>query len=362
MCHRVISYGKVPEKCDIQSHYHICGAVGRCYYYFWRRGSMKRRVVIVLSMLVIALSAVSAFAAELLDVKPVVTGSDLIVEILADIPLTYTYYKIPGQARAVVDIADVDPEKVEPLIVVNKGAVSSISVDKAQITGMVVSRLIFNLVAETDISVTATADRKKLSVVFSGGKPADNSAGKPVVPAVESALAAPSPSAGAASAAPAALEKETDPLGLDEPPAAPVKDQPAVKEPDKPTPLAVVPVTVPSASAKLEPVVPAFASPRKQMVITAIKVGTTSIDVEANGSLESFEQIKLAQPNRLAIDVPGATASLSVKSIPVRRFGLDQIRVGRYPNHVRIVLDAGSSPFPKYDVKPTEKGLRISFK
>lgn len=323
---------------------------------------MKRRVVIVLSMLVIALSAVSVFAAELLDVKPVVAGSDLTVEILADTPLTYTYYKIPGQARAVVDIADVDPEKVEPLIVVNKGAVSSISVDKAQIAGMVVSRVIFNLVAEVDISVTATADRKRLSVVFSGGKPTDNNAGKPAAPAVESVPAVSSPPAGAVSAVSAAPQKEADPLGLDEPSVPPVKDQPAVKESDKPAPLAAVPVAAPDASIKLEPVVPAFVPPRKQAVITAIKVGTTSIEVEANGSLEAFEQTKLAQPNRLAIDVPGATASLSVKSMPVRRFGLDQIRVGRYPDHVRIVLDAGSSPFPKYEVKSTEKGLRVSFK
>lgn len=115
----------------------------------------------------------TALAAELLDVKPVVAGSTVSVEISADIAMTYTYYKIPGQARAVVDIAEADPEKVEPLIVVNKGAVSSISVDKAQISGIVVSRIIFNLVSESDISVSATPDRKRLTATFGvPGKPA----------------------------------------------------------------------------------------------------------------------------------------------------------------------------------------------
>ncbi|WP_168206019.1 AMIN domain-containing protein [Geobacter sp. FeAm09] len=318
---------------------------------------MKYRVVVVLSMMAMVLSAVPVLAAELLDVKPVVAGSGLSVEILADIPLTYTYYKIPGQARAVVDIADADPEKVEPLIVVNKGAVSSISVDKAQIAGMVVSRVIFNLVAEADISVTASADRRKLNVVFSGGKPADGGAANPATPA---AKPVPASSVPPAAAAPPAPQQEADPLGLDDPPAAPVKDKPA-GVPETPAPSAATPAPLPNASVKLEPVVPVGVPPRQRVVITAIKVGTTYVDVEATGSLESFEQIKLVQPNRLAIDVPGATTSLGAKGIPVRRFGLEQIRVGRYPDHVRIVLDAGGSSFPKYEIKPTERGLRVSF-
>ena len=347
---------------------------------------MKRPIVVALFMLVIALPAVPVFAAELLDVKPVVAGSDLTVEILADIPMTYTYYKVPGQARAVVDIADADPEKVEPLIVVNKGAVSSISVDKAQIAGMVVSRVIFNLVSDADISVTASADRKKLSVTFSGGKPASGGSEKPAAP-----LAAPAPlssPAGVPAAAPVAGQKEADPLGLDEtpgasaksepamapkeadplgldePPAAPGKSEPAVKASGLPAPSVVPPpiAPAPTASVKLEPVVPAGAPPRKHVVITAIKVGTSSVDIEANGRLEVFEQMKLTEPNRLAIDVPGATCSLSSKGIPVRRFGLEQVRIGRYPDHTRIVLDAGNSPFPAYEIKPMDKGLRISFK
>jgi len=29
---------------------------------------------------------------------------------------------------------------------------------------------------------------------------------------------------------------------------------------------------------------------------------------------------------------------------------------------VRVVLDAAQSPFPEYDIKATDKGLRITFK
>jgi hypothetical protein len=98
------------------------------------------------------------------------------------------------------------------------------------------------------------------------------------------------------------------------------------------------------------------------MAITAIKVESSYIDIEASGRLDDFSQMKLTGPNRLVIDVPGATSSMSAKGIPVRRFGLAQVRVGRYPDHTRIVLDADGSSFPDYEIKSTDTGLRINFK
>ena len=127
---------------------------------------MKKIIPVLLFLATLGGMNSAVIAAELLDVKPIAAGSGVLIEILADIPMTYTYYKIPGQARAVVDIAEVDPEKIDPLIVVNKGAVSSISVDKVQISGIPASRLIFNLVSESDISVTASPDRKLLELTF----------------------------------------------------------------------------------------------------------------------------------------------------------------------------------------------------
>src|SRR6185369_6144348 len=153
---------------------------------------MKKKFVVSVGVFfLVAVSLVRpVLAAELLDVKPIVTGSNVEIEVTADIPMTYTYYKVPGQARAVVDIADADPEKVEPLIVVNKGAVSSISVDKAMIGDMTVSRLIFNLVSETEISVNHSPDLKTLKVSFGGGKSAAaQPAAVPPAPAAAPAVA-----------------------------------------------------------------------------------------------------------------------------------------------------------------------------
>jgi len=322
----------------------------------------------VLCLLVVSLAS-PVLAAELLDVKPIVTGSNVVIEVTADIPMTYTYYKVPGQARAVVDIADADPEKVEPLIVVNKGAVSSISVDKVMIGDMTVSRLIFNLVSESEISVNQAPDRKTLNVSFGGGKsvaaqaatdPSAPVAAPAVVPAprgealvpAAAAVVAPEPKDTAAVAAPAIplSKEEEDLLGLDEP-------QPATASPAIDTAPAVV------RSTKLEPVVPVTADleTSSMMVVKGIVIGANFIDIQTNGSVEKFKQHKLTKPERLSIEIPG-TSTMSVSSIQVKRFGVSKVRIGTTPGMVRVVLDTGKSSFPRYEIVSVANGLRVNFK
>lgn len=325
---------------------------------------MKKNVLSPVGMLFLcAVSMASpALAAELLDVKPVITGSNVVIEVTADIPMTYTYYKVPGQARAVVDIADADPEKVEPLIVVNKGALASISVDKAMIADMTVSRLVFNLVSESDISVKQDAGRKKLTVSFGGGKtvapsapvtvvePPTVAAPVPAKVAVVEPVVAPEPKKPVAAAAVVAVpvnplsKEEEDPLGLDDP---------------KPV---AAPVTA-VRTAKLEPVVPVDSSDKAvtKVVVKGIVIGASFIDIQTNGNVDKIKHMKLVQPDRLAVDIPGTNA-ITVKSINVNKFGIGKVRIGATPGNVRIVLDATKSPFPRYTVESTETGVRINFK
>jgi hypothetical protein len=310
----------------------------------------------MLSLCVVSIAG-PALAAELLDVKPVISGSNVSIEVTADIPMTYTYYKVPGQARAVVDIADVDPEKVEPLVVVNKGAIASISVDKAMIADMTVSRLVFNLVSESDIQVKQEADRKKLTVTFGAGKPvAAVVAAAPTAPPASVAVDAepavvPEPKKPVAVVASAAApvsplsKEEEDPLGLDEPKAA--ASAPAVAN-----------------SAKLEPVVPESTPAPTALTTAVVKgmvIGSSYIEIQTNGNIDKIKQMKLVQPDRLVIDIPGVS-KIAVKSISVNKFGIAKVRFGNTPGVVRIVLDATKSPFPSYSVDSSETGVRINFK
>ena len=319
--------------------------------------------VIVLSLLVLCLAG-PALSAELLDVKPVATAAGVVIEVSADIPMTYTFYKVPGQARAVVDIADADPEKVEPLIVVNKGAVASISVDKAVIADMTVSRLVFNLVSESDISVTPAPDRKTLTVSFGGEKPGSAAApAAPAAPATPAAasVAAAAPAAPAVTAAavpetkpqaPAAApdkasskDEEDDPLGLNEPQsaAAPAKATAA-------------------AARKTDPVAPVTADqPVSSVVVKGVVIGASYIDIQTNGPVEKFKQLKLSKPERLSIEIPG-TSSMKMSSVQVKRFGVEKVRIGIIPGSVRVVLDTNKPSFPRYEIVTIENGVRVNFK
>ena len=326
---------------------------------------MKKALSALVCLVVMGCMSSAVFAAELLDVKPVVTGNTVAVEVSADIAMTYTYYKVPGQARAVVDIAEADPEKVEPLIVVNKGAVSSISVDKAQISGIVVSRLIFNLVSETDITVSASPDRKKLTVTFGAvaaatAKPEPKPEPKPAPLPEPAAKAEPAP----APAAPqAAADKADDPLGLDEPAAkaaAPVAKAAAAVASEAPAAAAPVITRVP----KLEPVVPVITAPSSKsgLSIKEITAGSTYIEIRANQAIADYKSTIIAGPDRLVIDIPATKINQKAKSVSINKFGVTKARIGVSPKNIRIVIDSGKAHFPEHTITNTEDGLRINFK
>lgn len=328
---------------------------------------MRILITVMASLAMFACICSSVQAAELLDVKPVVSGTAVSIEVSADIPMTYTYYRIPGQPRAVLDIADADPEKIEPLIVVNKGLVSSISVDKAQIAGIVVSRIIFNLVSEADIAVTASPDRKQLTATFGGAATATPpvdvkppQASEPAVPAAETVKAEQRENKPVERPkAPTLDAKEEDPLGLDEPsPTPPAPASPSMKEKPAAT---VIHATLPAAgSQKPAPVVPS-AVRASEVSINKIVTGDTFIDIQTTGGVGDYKTIKLTQPERIAIDIPGATSSLGTRSVLINKFGITKARIGIYPGHTRIVLDTVKTAFPKHTVTKSPNAIRISF-
>lgn len=324
---------------------------------------MKISLSAILFLAVTGCMQPAVFAAELLDVKPILSGSTVSIEISADIPMTYTYYKVPGQARAVVDIAEADPEKVEPLIVVNKGAVSSISVDKAQISGVVVSRIIFNLVSESDISVSATPDRKLLTVTF-GGSSVATAKPEPTKPDAKPAAKL-EPPATAASTPPAVAVQEEDPLGLDEPAAK--SAVPAVESTTKSgdTPLQAAPTLM--WIPKLEPAVPvpvpASIAPvtASALTVKGIVTGASYIEIRTSQPVTDYKVIRLSDPERLSIDIPGASAK-TPKSVSINKFGITKARIGVSPNNIRIVIDSKKTKFPAHTITSIENGLRINFK
>lgn len=338
---------------------------------------MKKALSAIVILAALCCVCSGALAAELLEVKPIVSGSDVSVEISADVAMTYTFYKVPGQARAVVDIAEADPEKVEPLIVVNKGAVSSISVDKAEISGIVVSRIIFNLVSESDISVTAAPDRKLLKVTFGGsatpGKPMPMPEPMPEpkpVPAPEP-VAKVEPPAVVAATTPMTSAKDDDPLGLDEPAAgsvaalaktATVTDAAATSSVVAVAALQAAPTV--TRIPKLEPVVPITTSKERStaLAIKDVAIGASYIEIRTNQPVAKYKATKLTAPDRLFIDIASESTNQKPKVVAINKFGISKVRIGVSPKNIRVVLDSGKAGFPAHTIANVEDGLRINFK
>ncbi|HIJ87515.1 MAG TPA: AMIN domain-containing protein [Desulfuromonadales bacterium] len=331
---------------------------------------MKKAFIVMLLITLSGGMRSTLFAAELLDVKPILAGNSVSVQISADSAMTYTYYNVPGQPRAVVDIAEADPEKIEPLIVVNKGEVSSISVDNIQISGIVASRIIFNLFAESAISVTASSDRKLLMVTFSTVTPAagipelkNKSMPEEIKPAVVSEPVTAVSVTTAAVPLPAALP-EKGPLGLDEPAVHSV-DAPAqtatAAAPGAPA-LSAVPAA--TRSLKLEPVVPATTAPARSpaLKIKEIVTALLSVEIHTNQPVPDFKTMKLSSPDRLVIDIPCNNTDQRPYVTAINKFGIAKIRVGVSPQNIRIVLDSSKTGFPAHTITKTAYGLRINFK
>ena len=105
---------------------------------------------------------------------------------------------------------------------------------------------------------------------------------------------------------------------------------------------------------------PETAPTRNAVFIKEIKAGESYIDIVTGSSLEEFKTFKLLSPGRMVIDLPHAKSALAAKSISINRLGISKVRIGTDSDTVRIVLDVEKSPFPAYDVKPFQNGLRIS--
>jgi hypothetical protein len=103
------------------------------------------------------------------------------------------------------------------------------------------------------------------------------------------------------------------------------------------------------------------AAPVHRTVIKNIVIGKNYIDILANGPLPAYKTFQLTGPERLSIDLPLATNSLSNKTIHVNRFGVSNIRIGSDPDSVRIVLDTNKIVFPRYRIEKIGNNLRIHF-
>lgn len=108
----------------------------------------------------------------------------------------------------------------------------------------------------------------------------------------------------------------------------------------------------------LTPYVPAAAP----LAVTGITASEAGIEIRGGGPINKFKVMKLENPERIAIDIPGADSSLAGKKIAINRFGITTARIGRNNGFLRVVLDTNLSSFPKYQVKSSGTGTLVELK
>jgi type IV pilus assembly protein PilQ len=198
--------------------------------------------------------------------------------------LQYTSFQLTDPLRLVVDIADADIGALQDRIAVNSGAVTDITPSQK------------DNIARLEIGLTQAVESKvyqsdgKLMVELS--KPAEE----------------------------AKTTAET---------VAPVA-QPETQKPEE--------APAPAAGAKEEAPQPAMGT---ATVVKAIRAsaGKEGVKVVITGDGTMVPKAFMVPGNKLVIDIPGVRSRVKPRVIPVRKGGLNKVRVGQHEQMVRVVLD-----------------------
>jgi type IV pilus assembly protein PilQ len=305
------------------------------------------------------------------------------VEIVADAPVTYTYYVIPAPPRAVVDIALADPSPVARQMQVDSPLITGITLDRQETASVTLTRVTISLTQDAYIAVrSAPEDKGRLLVtlvkkivvapeptgsaeqeqaVEPSGKLAANTPTK-AAPGDElddlTAEPAPAPKTSAATSTKAVAAPTPPAVSVPVPVAVPTP-APSFKSPkngDKVPPI-IAPAALPT-KADLKPVVP---GPGEQKPTSPITVTATGVHISSHAPVNKPHVFRLTGPNRLVIDIPGSKGAFRKTEIPCNRFGINKVRVGIYPDKVRFVFDSDQSPTPPYRIEKTQSGLLVTF-
>jgi len=130
---------------------------------------------------------------------------------------------------------------------------------------------------------------------------------------------------------------------------------------------------VPSPEVKKEePVAPSSPPPappsesvKKAKEVTDVvvegKEGVVTFGVVADGKVENYNAFTLDSPARLVVDIWNVEPRTTKKTVKSQSSLVKQVRIGRYPEKLRFVFDAGGSKLAPYAIQPVNNGLTVSF-
>ncbi|NMC73624.1 MAG: type IV pilus secretin PilQ [Geobacteraceae bacterium] len=248
-------------------------------------------------------------------------GAATKMEITADKPLTYTYYSLRDPFRMVIDLSQADPGLVQAPVLASSSKIKNISITKNELTAGSLVRVTLETADAMDFTVNPDpANPQKLIVSLSD-----------------------------TSSDPVSLHSESKPSEAVTPsPGVSVQD---VSGKNNSELAAVHDKEIPNTVAKAVP---------QQVVISSIDTVGSGFVLRANGPVERYKFFTLSKPQRLAVDIYDVKSSLASQNVQLHKFGIENARIGVYPEKVRIVFDSKKAVFPSFSLVRIENGLQLT--
>ena len=322
------------------------------------KGSPMNRQTNVLQLasllLVLALTSCASGKANAPSSEPAPPGDDIarihsleidrqqsqtLISIEGEGKLTPMVQKLFDPPRLVVDFSDAVGDELPSVNVVEDGLIEVITANTLIGPDRHSVRLLFGLEQDLEYAVRDTDGKLVLVLNHPAGYVAE-------APAEEG-------------------EQVPETVAVSESEAVETIDTPVEVETEAPVQVAEVP-TLPEC-VNGEPVVMHQAKGVSNATVSALRFENTDhggvLHVRSNRPFEDdqYTLLRLCDPDRLVVDLPGARAEKSVKrSYKGDDTYLNGIRVGKHSQKVRIVLDL-KQPLPVFDFATEKRGTRFAF-
>ena len=303
------------------------------------------KLLVVMSLFLVSGCAQNAYSVKedsvagsnmviLRDITVSGEGHQTKIEISADKPLTYTSYSLKGPNRTVLDLSQTDPGTAIVPQLAAGSLIKKMELSSTDLSGGSLVRLTIETTEEIEFIVASDPnDRNKLVVSIPDSPTMAQDTG--VI--------------------------DTSPSSANQADSTPS------------TPVAIVPVALTEVSAldkdassqatvTTPPADTNTSGPRtlfSEATLSNLDVTKDGIVIHTGMKVDKYKYFQLSKPERLVIDLYKVKNALTEKSIPINSFGIENARLGTYPEKVRIVLDSQRTVFPAFSLEKMDTGLLL---
>ncbi len=140
------------------------------------------------------------------------------------------------------------------------------------------------------------------------------------------------------------------------------KEEVPIEVPIKETKIDPPPAPPAEPVKKEPPPPPAIVNKAKEVtdVLYEEKNGFITFNFIGDGRIENYDSFKLDSPARLVLDIWGVESRYPKKSIKTKSPFVKAVRIGQYPDKLRLVFDSSKPELPPYQINRMDEKLIVS--